>query len=92
MARLKKWIKSLFLILISAIVFVMGLEFGIVNPHPVTVNYILGTVSTHLVWVVFFAFFAGVLVTLLILGVPYYITRVDLQNLRQEVKLLKKSG
>lgn len=93
MAWLKKWIKFLFLMAIAVIVFIAGLAFFAANhPHPVTVNYMLGAISTHLVWVVFCAFAAGVLLTLLILGVPYYFTRVDLQNLRQEIKSLKKSG
>lgn len=90
MARLKKWIKLLFFLVIAAIVFIAGFEFAAVNPHPVTVNYLLDTVTVHLVWVVFFAFFAGVLLTSIILGIPYYIARVDLHNLRQEVRSLKK--
>ncbi len=91
MARLKKWIKLLYFIVVAVIVFIAGFEFAAANPHPVTVNYLLGTVTTHLVWVVFFAFCAGILLTAIILGIPYYITRVDLSNLRQEVRTLKKS-
>jgi len=90
MARLKKWIKLLFFLVIAVIVFIAGFEFAAVNPHPVPVNYLLGTVTVHLVWVVFFAFFAGVLLTLIILGIPYYIARIDLHNLRQELRSLKK--
>jgi uncharacterized membrane protein YciS (DUF1049 family) len=93
MTWLKKWIKFLFLMALAVIVFIAGLAFFTANhPNPVTVKYMLGEVSTHLVWVVFYAFFAGVLLTVVILGIPYYITRVDLQNLRQELKSLKKSG
>ena len=90
MARLKKWIKLLFFSGVAVIVFIAGFEFTAANPHPVTVNYLLGTVTTHLVWVVFFAFCVGVLLTAIILGIPYYITRVDLSNLRQEVRALRK--
>ena len=90
MARLKRWIKLLCFIVIAVIVFIAGFEFAAGNPHPVTVNYLLDTVTTHLVWVVFFAFCAGILLTAIILGIPYYITRVDLSNLRQEVRALKK--
>ena len=90
MARLKKWIKLILFIIIAGIVFIAGLEFAAVNPHPVTIDYVGGTVTTHLVWVVFVAFFAGVLLTSIILGIPYYIARIDLSNLRREFRALRK--
>ncbi|MFO1433910.1 MAG: LapA family protein [Candidatus Competibacteraceae bacterium] len=90
MARFKKWIKLLFFTVVAVIVFIAGFEFAAINRGPVTVNYLLGTVTTHLVWVVFFAFCAGILLTAIILGIPYYITRVDLSNLRREVRALRK--
>ncbi len=91
-SRLLKWIKWLFILAIAAITFIVGFEFALANRDVVTVNYLLDRVSIDLAWVIFIAFFAGILVALLILGIPYYLARVDLRNVREANKRLRESG
>lgn len=53
-------------IIIFLIVLVVGVQFSAVNSEPVTVNYLLGTASLPLSFVVVSAFAAGVVVSFIV--------------------------
>lgn len=50
-------------IIIFLVVLVVGVEFSAINSEPVTVNYLLGTVSLPLSFVVVCAFTIGVVIS-----------------------------
>ena len=60
------WIKFVLIAAILLVVLLLGVEFSTLHTEPVTINYLVGTTTLELAWVVVGAFAAGVLVTALV--------------------------
>ena len=57
------WIKFILIAALLSVVLVLGLEFSTLHTQLVTVNYLLGTATLELAWVIVGAFAAGVLIS-----------------------------
>lgn len=73
-------------ILLFLVVLVVGIEFSAVNSAPVTVNYLLGTVSLPLALVVVAAFTVGILVAVAVGTLAMVPLRLRAASLRREVE------
>jgi lipopolysaccharide assembly protein A len=60
------WIKFVLIAAILLVVLLLGVEFSTLHTELVTINYLLGTTTVELAWVVVSAFAAGVLLTALV--------------------------
>ncbi len=57
------WVKFILIAAILLVVLVLGVEFSTLHTDPVKVNYLIGTTTLELAWVIVGAFAAGVLIT-----------------------------
>jgi lipopolysaccharide assembly protein A len=79
------WIKFVLIAAILLVVLLLGVEFSTLHTELVTVNYLLGTTTVELAWVVVGAFAAGVLVTALVGAFVVVPLRWRVARLRQQV-------
>lgn len=94
------WIKFVLIAAMLLVVLLLGVEFSTLHTELVTVNYLLGTATLELAWVVVGAFAAGVLVTALVGMFVVLPLRWQVARLRQVVSsreqeisaLAKKAG
>ncbi len=94
------WIKFVLIAAMLLVVLLLGVEFSTLHTELVTVNYLLGTATLELAWVVVGAFTAGVLVTALVGMFVVLPLRWQVARLRQVVSsreqeisaLAKKAG
>lgn len=89
------WIKFILIAAILLVILLLGVEFSTLHANPVTVNYLLGTMTLPLSLVVVCAFAAGALVTALIgafvvLPLRWQVARLRqlISNKDQEISLL----
>lgn len=89
------WIKFILIAAILLVILLLGVEFSTLHANPVTVNYLLGTMTLPLSLVVVCAFVAGALVTALIgafvvLPLRWQVARLRqlISNKDQEISLL----
>lgn len=57
------WIKFILIAAILLVVLVLGVEFSTLHTDLVKVNYLIGTTTLELAWVIVGAFAAGVVIT-----------------------------
>ncbi len=94
------WIKFVLIAAMLLVVLLLGVEFSTLHTELVTVNYLLGTATLELAWVVVGAFAAGVLVTALVgmfvvLPLRWQVARLRqvVSSREQEISVLaKKAG
>lgn len=94
------WIKFVLIAAMLLVVLLLGVEFSTLHTELVTVNYLLGTATLELAWVMVGAFAAGVLVTALVGMFVVLPLRWQVARLRQVVSsreqeisaLAKKAG
>ncbi|MFO7640041.1 MAG: LapA family protein [Candidatus Competibacteraceae bacterium] len=94
------WIKFVLIAAMLLVVLLLGVEFSTLHTEPVTINYLLGTMTLELAWVVVGAFAAGVLVAALVGMFVVVPLRWQVARLRQLVSsreqelstLAKKAG
>lgn len=79
------WIKSILVIAILLVVWLVGLEFSTLNADPVTIKYLVGTVTVPLSVAIISAFAAGALVMGLIELSIVMLLRWRIARLRQAV-------
>lgn len=60
------WVKFILIAAILLVVLVLGVEFSTLHTDPVKVNYLIGTTTLELAWVIVGAFTAGVVITALV--------------------------
>ncbi|MCC7220524.1 MAG: LapA family protein [Candidatus Contendobacter sp.] len=91
------WIKFILIAALLSVVLVLGLEFSTLHTQLVTVNYLLGTATLELAWVIVGAFAAGVLISALVGVFVVLPLRWQVARLRQataskdhEISLLAK--
>jgi len=77
------WIKFILIAAILLVILLLGVEFSTLHANPVTVNYLLGTMTLPLSLVVVCAFAAGALVTALIGAFAVLPLRWQVARLRQ---------
>jgi len=77
------WIKFILIAAILLVILLLGVEFSTLHANPVTVNYLLGTMTLPLSLVVVCAFAAGALVTALIGAFVVLPLRWQVARLRQ---------
>lgn len=77
------WIKFILIAAILLVILLLGVEFSTLHANPVTVNYLLGTMTLPLSLVVVCAFVAGALVTALIGAFVVLPLRWQVARLRQ---------
>lgn len=93
------WIKFILIAAILLVILLLGVEFSTLHANPVTVNYLLGTMTLPLSLVVVCAFAAGALVTALIgafvvLPLRWQVTRLRqlISNKDQEISMLVRKA
>lgn len=94
------WIKFVLIAAILLVVLLVGVEFSMLHTQQVAVNYLLGTTTLELAWVVVGAFAAGVVITALVGAFVVLPLRWQVARLRQAVSgkdqeislLAKKAG
>ncbi len=79
------WIKFVLIAAMLLVVLLLGVEFSTLHTELVTVNYLLGTATLELAWVVVGAFAAGVLITALVGMFVVVPLRWQVARLRQVV-------
>jgi putative membrane protein len=79
------WIKFVLIAAILLVVLLAGVEFSTLHADPVSVNYLLGTMTLPLSLVVVYAFAAGAFVTALIGAFVVLPLRWQVARLRQAV-------
>ncbi len=93
------WIKFILIAAILLVILLLGVEFSTLHANPVTVNYLLGTMTLPLSLVVVCAFAAGALVTALIgafvvLPLRWQVARLRqlISNKDQEISMLVRKA
>jgi uncharacterized membrane protein YciS (DUF1049 family) len=91
------WIKFVLIAAVLLVVLLLGVEFSTLHTERVTVNYLVGTATLELAWVVVGAFAAGVLVTALVgmfvvLPLRWQVARLRqlVSSREQEISVLAK--
>ncbi len=79
------WIKFILIAAILLVVLVLGVEFSTLHTDPVKVNYLIGTTTLELAWVIVGAFAAGVLITGLVGMFVVLPLRWQIARLRQAI-------
>lgn len=79
------WIKFVLIAAMLLIVLLLGVEFSTLHTQLVTINYLLGTTTLELAWVVVGAFAAGVLAAALVGMFVVLPLRWQVARLRQAV-------
>ena len=79
------WIKFILIAALLLVVLLVGIEFSTLHADPVTINYLLGTVTLPLSVAVISAFSAGVILTALIGAFMVFPLRWQVARLRQAV-------
>jgi uncharacterized membrane protein YciS (DUF1049 family) len=81
-----RWLKGTFALLLVIALMVVGIEFFWLNSgQQVTIKFIYGSTSAELSWVLFFAFFGGALLTLLVGAFTFVPLHWRIRRLRDTV-------
>lgn len=81
------WIKFILIAALLLVVLLLGIEFSTLHSDPITLNYLLGTVSVPLAVAVIGAFAAGVILTASIGLFVVFPLRWQVARLRQAVSV-----
>ena len=79
------WVKFILIAAILLVVLVLGVEFSTLHTDPVKVNYLMGTTTLELAWVIVDAFAAGVVITALVGMFVVLPLRWQVARLRQAI-------
>jgi uncharacterized integral membrane protein len=79
------WVKFILIAAILLVVLVLGVEFSTLHTDPVKVNYLMGTTTLELAWVIVGAFAAGVMITALVGMFVVLPLRWQVARLRQAI-------
>ncbi|MFZ4790137.1 MAG: LapA family protein [Candidatus Competibacteraceae bacterium] len=79
------WVKFILIAAILLVVLVLGVEFSTLHTDPVKVNYLMGTTTLELAWVIVGAFAAGVVITALVGMFVVLPLRWQVARLRQAI-------